>query len=183
MRRLWPALLAVLLLTACHHKSTPSGEGLPATDTATSALVPPCDGTSTVVADSGTCLADDEEDEEPPVGSRRRRVVFSPDQLVGEWQHGSEHEQYMADSTGRRWDTDDDIDRNEAMPFTWTLVDNTLTLLFRLELGGVVPKQYEVIQADADNLVYGDAYGSVYRWSKVPTGFDDRPTAPAPTHP
>lgn len=79
---------------------------------------------------------------------------------------GTEHEVYLADGTGRMWDTADDVSDAEAQRFSWTLDSNLLTLICHLELGGVVPKRYVVTFADDENLSYKDPYGKARLWDK-----------------
>lgn len=108
--------------------------------------------------------------------ARKQRTIYSPTLLVGEWLRGSEHEHYMADGSGNRWDTGDDIDRWEAQTFSWTMDSNLLTMKYTMSLGGIVVRQYVVTFVDDETLVYRDAYGSSYMWDKVPADFTDRPS-------
>ena len=107
--------------------------------------------------------------------ARKQRTIYSPALLVGEWQRANEHEHYIADGTGSRWDTGDDLARDEAQTFRWTMDSNLLTFEYRTALGAVVPRQYVVTFVDDETLVYRDAYGSAYMWDKVPATFTDRP--------
>ncbi len=98
--------------------------------------------------------------------TRKQKVIYDASLLVGEWVRGTEHEVYLADGTGRMWDTGDDVSDAEAQRFSWTLDSNLLTLICHLELGGVVPKRYVVTFADDENLSYNDPYGKAYLWDK-----------------
>ncbi|MBQ6097729.1 MAG: hypothetical protein IJK99_08270 [Bacteroidales bacterium] len=98
--------------------------------------------------------------------TRKQKVIYDASLLVGEWVRGTEHEVYLADGTGRMWDTADDVSDAEAQRFNWTLDSNLLTLICHLELGGVVPKRYVVTFADDENLSYNDPYGKAYLWDK-----------------
>lgn len=110
--------------------------------------------------------------------TRKQRTIYSSALLVGEWQRGNEHEQYMADGSGRRWDTGDEVDRDEAQAFSWTMDSNLLTFEYRMTLGAVVLRQYVVTFVDEETLVYRDVYGDSYMWDKMPTGFNDHPRNP-----
>lgn len=110
--------------------------------------------------------------------ARKQRTIYSPALLVGEWLHGSEHEHYLADGSGNRWDIGDDVDRQEAQAFSWTMDSNLLTMKYNLSLGGLVVRQYVVTFVDDETLVYRDAYGGAYMWDKVPADFTDHPTQP-----
>ena len=98
--------------------------------------------------------------------TRKQKVIYDASLLVGEWVRGTEHEVYLADGTGRMWDTSDDVSDAEAQRFNWTLDSNLLTLICHLELGGVVPKRYVVTFADDENLSYNDPYGKAYLWDR-----------------
>ena len=98
--------------------------------------------------------------------TRKQKVIYDASLLVGEWVRGTEHEVYLADGTGRMWDTADDVSDAEAQRFSWTLDSNLLTLICHLELGGVVPKRYVVTFADDESLSYNDPYGKAYLWDK-----------------
>lgn len=78
-----------------------------------------------------------------------------------------EHEEYFADNTGRRWDTSEDIQRDEAQVFTWTLDSNFLTLKYTMAFGAVMVRQYVVTFVDNESLVYRDAFGDSFMWDKV----------------
>ena len=84
--------------------------------------------------------------------TRKQKVIYSPDMLVGEWVNGTEHEIYFANGTGKMWDTSEDVSRDEAQEFEWSLDSNLLTVICRLKLGGVLPKRYVVTFVDDENL-------------------------------
>ena len=107
---------------------------------------------------------------------RKQKVFYSASHLYGEWTRGTEHEQYLPDGTGLFWDTGDDVGRNEALRFRWSLDSNVLQMVFKLSMGGVVPKEYLVTFADDESLVYRDDVGDSYMWDKVSDPAADRPT-------
>lgn len=107
--------------------------------------------------------------------ARKQRIIYSPQLMIGEWQHENEHEQYIADGTGRRWDTGDDLGREEAQSFRWTMDSNLLTFEYRMTFGAVVLRQYVVTFVDDETLVYSDIYGTSYMWDKVLGSFTDHP--------
>ena len=74
----------------------------------------------------------------------------------------------MIDGTGRYWDAKEDIAREEAQTFLWTMDSNLLVLEFHLALGGLFYRQYVVTFVDEENLVYRDAYDKSYMWDKAP---------------
>ena len=97
---------------------------------------------------------------------RKQRVIYDASLLVGEWIRGSEHEVYFADGTGLMWDAADDVSRDEAQRFDWSLDSNMLTIFNRLEMGIVVPKRFVVTYADDESLSYTDPYGKAFLWDK-----------------
>lgn len=107
--------------------------------------------------------------------ARKQRTIYSPQLMIGEWLRENEHEQYIADGTGNRWDTGEDIYREEAQKFSWTMDSNLLTIKYTMALGGVMLRHYVVTFVDDETLVYRDAYGDSYMWEKTPAGFNDRP--------
>ena len=92
---------------------------------------------------------------------------FDPDLLVGKWARGTEYYRYDADHNGATWDTADDVQESEAQPFTWELEGDQLTLIHRMEMGGVVPKVYTVTDLTASTLTYRDNYQQTYTYSKT----------------
>ena len=97
---------------------------------------------------------------------RKQRVIYRSRQLWGKWQRGSEHVVFRNDSTGLMWDLSDDVSREEAQHFTWSMDSNMLLLVFRMERGALVPKLYLVTFADEESLAYSDAYGNAFLWDR-----------------
>ena len=97
-----------------------------------------------------------------------RKVLYNPDQLVGEWISGTLHDTYYGDGTGLSWDTADDVDITEAQRFTWTLENNLLVQLHRMEIGdAVIPKQFKLTLLDDSNLVMEGSFGEVILWERA----------------
>lgn len=180
MRRLYTVMMATLLLTACHSKQKNPDSPI-ATDTVqdTTTYVHPISsdgehewqvGTDhqPQTTDGHTIHRDTAETTNLRLFARKQKTIYSPALMVGEWLRGSEHEQYLSDGTGRHWDTGDDIQRDEAKSFTWTLDSNLLTFKYNIALGGLMVRQYVVTFVDDETLVYSDAYGDSYMWDKLP---------------
>ena len=189
MRRWWTVLLAVLLMASCHRgkKTQPvdSMGTVPQKDTV--AII-----ADTIVADTTSSTAvtparttthtlqqETAETTNLRLFARKQQTLYSPALMVGEWQRGQEHEQFLAGGSGRRWDTSDDVYREEAQTFHWTMDSNLLMMKYPMSLGGLVVRQYVVTFVDDETMVYRDAYGGSYMWDKVPAGFNDRPAQPA----
>ncbi len=95
---------------------------------------------------------------------------FDENFLYGKWQSGSLFYKYASDHTGATWDTADDVTEEEAMNFTWTLVNSEFTHIYVTEINATkaaVPKVYTVTTLTADRLVYEDDYGVEWAFSKV----------------
>ena len=95
--------------------------------------------------------------------------TFDADLLVGKWVSGTEYYRYDSDGNGATWDTSDDVTEEEAQPFTWEFdtETNKLTLLHKMEMGGVVPKYYTVTNLTESNLKYEDQYGRTFSYQRV----------------
>ena len=78
------------------------------------------------------------------------------------------YEEYGVDGHGCAWDTDDDVTRDEAKRFQWSMDSNLLHVEYPIEMGGMVPRDYLVTYADEESLVYKDEFGTSYMWDKVP---------------
>lgn len=91
---------------------------------------------------------------------------FDVANLYGHWVSGTLHEKYNQDGTGCTWDTADDVDEDEAQPFTWTLNKTTLVQYHQMEMGGVVPKTYTVTKLNATTFCYHDSYNTNYTFFK-----------------
>ena len=166
-RLLTIALTITLLLAGCHHKREEKkgteSKPVAVTDTARKAAPVPV---KPLVADTGMSLRRDT----MPVHDRRRKpaVVYTAEQVAGEWVMGTLHEVYNADGTGMTWDVGEDVKAEEAKPFVWTLEDNRLTAYYALAMGGVVPHMSQVALVDSVQMVRLDDYGNEYRYSRAP---------------
>lgn len=171
-------LATVVAFYACHRGSTPQPE-TPASESTEVTGVNGISGVSgdstasVISAPSGACgnkltvQHDTAEETNLRIFARKQRTVYSPQSMVGVWFRGGEYEQYMADSSGLRWVSKDDIRREEAQRFRWTMDSNLLTLKYTMALGGLMIRQYVVTFLDDEMLVYGDAYGGSFMWDKV----------------
>ena len=94
--------------------------------------------------------------------------VFNRTFLLGKWHSGTEFYKYLEDGTGGTWDTADDVKEEEAQQFTWTLVNDELTHIHILELGGTgVPKIYTITELTSTILKYQDDFGVSHTFTKV----------------
>lgn len=170
-------LIAVLTLVGCHRKK----ETAPKSHRTDTCVVAEEGGRAKEEAtvkpaeDKGTTLqlqADSAISTDWRKTANKGTKIYSPSLLAGTWKRGSLQHKYRANGTGSRWDEGEDVDYGEAQTFVWTMDSNCLTLVFAMQLGGVVPKEYVVTYLDEESLVYKDAYGNSYMWDKVPEGIE-----------
>lgn len=170
-------LIASVVFAACKRSGSQSGSPV-ATDSGTQTSLPAATADTTSVVTDSTSTSDGktkyrlelEQDSAEitnlRIFTRKQKEIYDAALLIGEWVRGTEHEVYLADGTGRMWDTSEDIAAGEAQRFNWTLDSNLLTIVCHLELGGVLPKRYVVTYADEESLAYQDLYGTAYLWDR-----------------
>lgn len=83
------------------------------------------------------------------------------------WVAGTEYYKYNNDGTGSTWDTADDVTEEEGQAFEWTLVQDELTHMHIMEIGGVVPKVYTVTELSPGTLAYEDEFGKHFAYMKA----------------
>lgn len=173
LKRLGLVLATVLSVVSCHQNQEP--QTADRESVADTQRVVGVDTTALVVADTAEVASkrmyvlqqETAETTNLRLFARKQRTIYSPTLMVGEWLRAAEHEEYFSDNTGRRWDTSEDIQRDEAQVFTWTLDSNLLTLKYTMALGAVMVRQYVVTFVDDESLVYCDAFGESFMWDKV----------------
>jgi hypothetical protein len=101
------------------------------------------------------------------VSCTKEEATFDQTLLTGKWQSGTLFYKYFADGTGTTWDTSDDVTEAEAQGFTWTLVNDLMTHIYVLEMGGSVPKIYTVTELTETTLKYHDDFGVNFSFTKV----------------
>lgn len=101
------------------------------------------------------------------VSCTKEEVFYDQTLLTGKWQSGTLFYKYLANGTGGTWDTADDVTEAEAQEFTWTLVNDLMTHIHVLEMGGSVPKIYTVTELTASSLKYEDDFGVTFSFTKV----------------
>lgn len=181
-RVIYWVLFVVPLLVGCHHKDKPTQPQTPtdsavsiATNTESQNIVDKSDKFDKSISSEQTdyqLQTDTAPRTDWRISARKQSKIYSPALLSGEWRNGNLHQQYRSDGTGLRWDEADDVSHSEGQAFSWVMDCNCLTMIFPMELGGVVPKEYVVTFADEETLVYKDAYGTSYMWDKVPQGIN-----------
>ena len=172
MRRLGLLAITVLLFAACHHKDKPQevdSTPVAATKAVVDTFVVPSDTVSRQAPRKSVGLQQDSSEitNLRLFTRKKQHVIYSPSLLVGEWLKGTMHMEYRSDGTGLKWNTVDDLTREDAQHFLWSLDSNLLSMDFHLEHGGVVPKYYVVTYVDEESLAYKNVYDDAYLWDKV----------------
>jgi hypothetical protein len=101
------------------------------------------------------------------VSCTKEEVTYDQTLLTGKWQSGTLFYKYLANGTGGTWDTSDNVTEAEAQAFTWTLVNDLMTHIHVLQMGGSVPKIYTVTELTATSLKYEDDFGVKFSFTKV----------------
>ena len=179
MKNIWVAGLLLMLFSACHHNDkqqqkkeiTPTEVVIPPVANDDTIVPPPSHSSSPTHQEEQrhTLQRDTAEITNLRLFRRKQKGFYNRTLMVGEWLKGTDHEQDLANGKGYRWDTGEDIQREEAQSFTWTLDSNLLTFKMHLEFGALVIREYLVTFVDEETLVYQSAYGDSYMWEKVPS--------------
>jgi hypothetical protein len=101
------------------------------------------------------------------VSCTKEVVTYDQTLLTGKWKSGTLFYKYLANGTGSTWDTSDNVTEAEAQAFTWTLVNDLLTQIHVMQIGGSVPKIYTVTELTATSLKYHDDFGKSFSFAKV----------------
>ncbi len=94
-------------------------------------------------------------------------IEFDSDLLIGLWSENSVYYRYNDDGSAVTWDTADDIVESEGTKVLWELRHNLFTHYYVMEIGGVVPKMYNIKQLELDILEYNDDYGVSHVFKRV----------------
>ena len=92
---------------------------------------------------------------------------FDEDLLIGLWKEDEVYYRYNDDGTAVTWDLADDVMEDEGTELDWTLVDDVFTHLYKMEIGGTVPKTYTMKVLELDTMKYEDDFGVKHVFSKV----------------
>lgn len=94
-------------------------------------------------------------------------IEFDADYLIGEWEEDQLHYRYNEDGTAVTWDLADDVEEDEGTNLDWTLEHNIFTHYYYMEIGGSIPKIYNMKVLELDVMEYEDDYGVSHRFKKV----------------
>ena len=74
---------------------------------------------------------------------------------------------YNEDGTGVTWDLADDVEEDEGTELTWTLDQDIFTHYYQMEIGGTIPKVFNMKVLELDFMEYEDDYGVNHKFNKV----------------
>lgn len=94
-------------------------------------------------------------------------IEFDSDLLIGLWNESSVYYRYNDDGSAVTWDVADDIAESEGTRLSWELRHNLFIHNYIMEIGGVVPKMYNMKQLELDILEYNDDYGVNHVFKRV----------------
>lgn len=94
-------------------------------------------------------------------------IEFDTDLLIGVWKEDELYYRYNDDGSAVTWDLSDDVMEDEGTQLTWTLEHNLFTHYYKMEIGPIVPKQYNMKVLELDVMEYDDDYGVNHKFSKV----------------
>lgn len=101
---------------------------------------------------------------EPPVYND---VEFDTDCLDGVWKENELYYRYNLDGSAVTWDLADDVMEDEGTEVDWTLDHNIFTHYYHMEIGGIIPKIYNMKVLELDYMEYEDDYGVSHKFTKV----------------
>ena len=94
-------------------------------------------------------------------------IEFDSDLLIGVWKENENYYRYNDDGSAVTWDLADDVMEDEGTHLTWTLDHNLFTHYYQMEIGGIIPKMYNMKVLELDVMEYDDDYGVGHKFSKV----------------
>ena len=83
------------------------------------------------------------------------------DLIVGRWMTSDEmyFEVYNSDGTGKEWDLKDDVQEDEAIPFTWEFSetsDDSFIKYYEMEIGGIVSQYCNILELSSTKFKYNN---------------------------
>ena len=101
------------------------------------------------------------------LGACGHEPTFDESLMVGRWCAGTEYYRYDANHRGATWDEGDDVSEAEAQSFTWQLDGDQLTVVHLMEMGGQIPKTYQMVELNERTMTYKDDYYKTYTYTRV----------------
>ena len=94
-------------------------------------------------------------------------IEFDSDLLIGVWKEEENYYRYNEDGTGVTWDLADDVEEDEGTELTWTLEGDVFTHYYKMEIGGIIPKTFNMKVLELDTMKYADDFGVSHTFTKV----------------
>lgn len=87
--------------------------------------------------------------------------------LIGTWKSSAVYQEFKADGSGSTWDVAEDVNKDEAQTFKWTLDGKELMIMHNQEMTRAIPKNYTITKLTTTDLQYRDDLGKDYSFKKV----------------
>ena len=94
-------------------------------------------------------------------------IEFDADLLPGLWKENEVYYRYNEDGTAVTWDLADDVQEDEGTEVDWTLERDVFTHLYHMEIGGIIPKVFNMKVLELDYMEYEDDFGVNHKFNKV----------------
>ena len=93
-----------------------------------------------------------------------KKKLYQPEVLEPE---NELYYRYNEDGSAATWDLADEVMEDEGTQLEWDITHDILTHYYEMEIGGIIPKMFNIKQLELDSLVYYDDYGVYHRFVKV----------------
>lgn len=87
--------------------------------------------------------------------------------MIGTWKSSAVYQEFKSNGTGSTWDVAEDVSKDEAQTFKWTLDGTELTIMHDQEMTRGIPKSYTITKLTETDLQYRDDLGKSYSFKKV----------------
>ena len=94
-------------------------------------------------------------------------IEFDADLIPGLWREDDLYYRYNEDGTGVTWDVAEDVQEDEGTEVEWKLEHDLFTHLYHMEIGGIIPKVFNMKVLELDYMEYEDDYGVNHKFTKV----------------
>ena len=92
---------------------------------------------------------------------------FDEELLIGLWKEDELYYRYNEDGTAVTWDIADDVMEDEGTELEWTLENSIFTHYYKMEIGGMIPKVFNMKVLELDTMKYEDDFGVSHTFAKV----------------
>lgn len=94
-------------------------------------------------------------------------IEFDAELIPGLWKEDELYYRYNEDGTAVTWDLADDVMEDEGTELEWTLENDVFTHYYHMEIGGTIPKVFNMKVLELDSMIYEDDFGVSHKFAKV----------------